>query len=202
MNANQGKKTNVFFLIYIIPLLLNNCTELYHANIGKHQFPTVHQKEDSLFINGLSGKLLYKKLNIALNRKEKITIVVFENVPGSVNDYWNLKAGLLLHNKKVSTLLTKNSTVESGGTDLFLAGKKLHIDSHAKIGVHAWWGGKSIVPIELPKNHKEHQFFLDYYQQIGIDSSFYWFTLRSASADDMHYMSAEEIEKYFGPKIK
>ena len=43
--------------------------------------------------------------------------------------------------------------------------------------------------------------YLDFYNEVFEDNNvgeeFYWFTLNSASGDDIHYMSEEEIE-YFG----
>ena len=90
--------------------------------------------------------------------------------------------------------------MESGGTDFFISGKELHIEKGAKIGVHSW-AGYDLVATELPKNHPEHKLFLEFYPKIEIDTAFYWFTLRAAPAQEMHYMTEKEIAFYLKKKL-
>ena len=55
---------------------------------------------------------------------------------------------------------------------------------------------------EYPRNSEEHNLFIDLFEQIGMDTVFYGFTLTAADADDVHSMSNEEIEFYNLKKIK
>ena len=49
---------------------------------------------------------------------------------------------------------------------------------------------------EYPPEHEQHDIFVDYFDVIERDTSFYWFTLQVAPANGMHFMSKDEIEKY------
>jgi len=68
----------------------------------------------------------------------------------------------------------------------------------ALVGVHSWGGdgdgdgdggdggdggGDINNANELPRQSAEHKPYLDYYQKIGINSEFYWFTIAAADAD-------------------
>jgi len=60
----------------------------------------------------------------------------------------------------------------------------------ALVGVHSWGGGDGDGDggdinnaNELPRQSAEHKPYLDYYQKIGINSEFYWFTIAAADAD-------------------
>ena len=46
------------------------------------------------------------------------------------------------------------------------------------------------------KDHPEHQKYIRYYEEMDIPAEFYWYTLRAAPSDDMHWMSAEEQRRY------
>ncbi|GLQ74391.1 COG3904 family protein [Vibrio penaeicida] len=116
-------------------------------------------------------------------------------INGSIDDETNLIMSYELRDRGISTHLAANSMVASGGTDLFISGVTRTMDSGAKIGVHSW----SAVDVEgskLPRDHAEHKPYLDYYKVMGIDTEFYWFTLESAPASDIHFMTKEEIQRF------
>ena len=152
-------------------------------------------------MSGTLGKLFYDNLEKVITKNPQIRTLVILDVPGSVDDYWNLKACKLVFENNLNTELLPHSIVESGGTDLFVSGKNLIVTDGAKIGVHAW-AGDDITAKDLPKNHAEHQMFINFYRTIEIDTSFYWFTLKAAPADGMHFMTKEEINTYFKNKLK
>ena len=85
--------------------------------------------------------------------------------------------------------------IASGGTDFFLAGKHREVAEGAKIGVHSWAGGTKAAT-DLPKRHKAHKKYLNYYNQVNIPEDFYWYTLDAAPAESIHNMTEEEIMKY------
>lgn len=145
-------------------------------------------KNDTLEVNGVLGKKAYKRFNRLLQKHHKITTIVLLDVPGSINDEYNLKMGKRLHNAGLNTVLTSNSIIASGGFDFFLCGNDRHVEAGAKIGVHSWTDG-SVDPNKLSKTDSAHRLFLDFYNDIGVDTSFYWFTLGAAPADSMHWMN-------------
>ena len=196
---NNGMATKVFVLVLVARLLMG-CSELKIIRKYGLEPPTIEVKGDKAFVKGVLGKTFYYLFVETLKKHPEIKTIVLLNVPGSINDEWNLKSCLLLNEKALNTELLGNSIVESGGTDLFVSGKKLIIADGAKIGVHSWAGGKKSAT-EYPKDHKEHKMFLDFYKKVNVDASFYWYTLQAAPADGMHFMTNAEIEKYLGNKL-
>ncbi|MDN3681250.1 alpha/beta hydrolase [Vibrio tapetis subsp. quintayensis] len=133
--------------------------------------------------------------NALVNDHPAISMIKMGVIDGSADDYANLELAHTIREMNIATHLSANSSVASGGTDLFLAGVTRTIEDGAKIGVHSWAAG-DIQGHQLPKNSPEHQMYLDYYQEMGIPTDFYWFTLEVAPANQMHQMTKSEIQKY------
>ncbi len=127
---------------------------------------------------------------------DKINIV---NCGGSLDDETNLKLSHKVHQQGISTHLMGNGEIASGGVDFFLAGVKRTIGKNTKIGVHAW-SGDGEEATHFHKGHKNHLPYINYYKSVGFTQKqaedFYYFTIYSAHADDIHWMSKEEIIKY------
>ncbi|WP_216599656.1 hypothetical protein [Vibrio sp. 03-59-1] len=117
------------------------------------------------------------------------------NIDGSADDDANLQLGRLIRQSGVTTSIGKTGHVASGGTDLFLAGTKRRLVEGARVGVHSWSDGVNDGGT-FPTSSPVHKPYLDYYQEMGIPASFYWFTLNVAASDEMHYMTSNEIEQY------
>ncbi len=128
------------------------------------------------------------------------------SVSGDKNTDSALELGRLVYKNNINTHLVDNGFVASGGTDLLASGKKVSVGKNPKIGVHSWSGGLDGNPdgtawdIKDDENHIEHQKYLRYFQDIGFSAQkakdFYFFTIRSAKAEDVHYMTREEINNY------
>ena len=194
-------KLNISFITLLLIIVFIGCGEL--RTIQRHGLdaPTIEVKGEKAFVNGTLGETFYHLFVKTLDKNPQLKTIVLLKIPGSVNDEWNLKSCLLLYKKGLNTELLNNSIVESGGTDLFVSGNKLILADGAKIGVHSW-AGDDLVAAELPKDHPEHKMFLKFYSEVEVDSSFYWYTLKAAPAEGMHFMTKTEINKYLGNKIK
>ena len=125
----------------------------------------------------------------------RVRSIVMREVPGSVNDEANLAAARLVRAAGLSTHLLGDSVIASGGTDFFLAGARRTIEPGAQVGVHSWGGGDEVA-LDLPRDHDAHRLYLDYYEEMGIPTAFYWFTLQAAPASGIHWMRPEELEAY------
>ena len=116
------------------------------------------------------------------------------------NDEELYKAATKVRNNNIKTILTSESVVESGAVDLFISGSSRSIETGAKIGVQSWSYGGGTDGADLPEDHDDHQMYFDFYTEMfdndTLGIAFYWFTLESASGDDIHYMTDEEIEHY------
>jgi hypothetical protein len=150
---------------------------------------------NTAYLSGVINSKTPRQLRDLIRTHPQLSTIVFRKVPGSISDYNNLKAGRIIRSHGLTTMLDDSSEVASGGTDLFLSGCKRIISGRPKIGVHAWSGNK-LPAIALPKNHHEHKPYLTYYRDMGIDTAFYWYTLRVAPAENIHWMSTGEVDRY------
>ena len=103
---------------------------------------------------------------------------------------WVRKQGLNTH-------LTKNSDIESGGTDFFLSGVNRTMEEGALIGIHSWKDAISKAEAkDIPRNSPEHNLNRNYIEEMLGDDSFYWYTIYAAPADGMYFMNNDEIMKF------
>lgn len=133
--------------------------------------------------------------NQMLAKYPEINRLYLRDIEGSIDDVANLDLGRSIRKNGLTTVVDSGSHITSGGVDLYLSGKKRRWSEGAKIGVHAWSDGEKDGS-EYPKSATEHEQYLSYYKDMGISSDFYWFTLNAASAENMHYMTEQEIKKY------
>jgi len=183
----------------LLGLLLTGCNSSDDSGSstsagGKTSLFTVYGNK--AYMNGEINSDIVAQLNTMTAANPQVDTIVMVQVPGSRDDEANLKASLLVRSKNLKTMLPAEAMIASGGTDFFLAGVERIVDPSARIGVHSWADGNGTEGKDLPASHPEHQSYLTYYNKIGIDPNFYWYTLNAASANDIHWMSAAEIAKY------
>jgi len=121
--------------------------------------------------------------------------LVLRYIGGSVDDEANMKFARVVRDMGMTTLVPSDGLVASGGTDLFLAGVDRVLEPGACVGVHSW-AAEDFTATDLPRSDPEHDRYLSYYQDMQIDTAFYWFTLQAAPADGMHWMTTEEAGRY------
>lgn len=121
--------------------------------------------------------------------------LVLQYIEGSVDDDANVVFSRVVHDEGFDTVVPSNGMVASGGTDLFLAGNRRILQPGACVGVHSW-SGSGIVATDLPEDDPEHDRYLDYFQDIGVNEAFYWFTLDAAPAEGMHWMTGAEADRF------
>ncbi|RTR39983.1 alpha/beta fold hydrolase [Shewanella canadensis] len=159
-------------------------------------FKNSDDRSDTVYMNGVIGSDTLEVMQTLLNSYPQIKTIVMQNVPGSMDDDTNLLASMEIRKRGIATHIPADGMVASGGTDMFLSGVKRTAEAGAKLGVHSWSDGSGKVALDYPRDHQEHVKYLDYYKAIGIDTSFYWYTLEAAPADGIHWMTAEEIAQY------
>lgn len=158
---------------------------------------TFSPKGDALIINGETQADSLVKFRAALNKYPNTRIIILNIVPGSDDDEVNLKMAKTIRRNNLSTHLTRNSIIESGGIELFMGGVERTMEQGAKVGIHSWIDDdEGYEAHELPKDHPDHKPYIKTYKKLGIPKSFYWFTVNSASADEMYFMTEEELERF------
>ncbi|WP_371170709.1 alpha/beta hydrolase [Aliiroseovarius sp. 2305UL8-7] len=170
-------------------IVLTGCTTLNYSSMD------FHVEGDRIIANGvIDGGTLKRFMDVAGDNPHARTLVL-QSVGGSVDDEANLIFSQAIHDAGFTTIVPSNGMVASGGTDLFLAGQRRILEPGACVGVHSWSGG-NVEGKDVPRDNPEHQKYLRYYDAVGIDRDFYWYTLDAASAEDIHWMTADEANRY------
>ncbi len=150
---------------------------------------------DQIVASGTIDHTTLSAFEEVIDENPGIKTLVLQNIGGSVDDDANVVFSRVVREEGFDTVVPSNGLVASGGTDLFLAGNRRVLEPGACVGVHSWGGG-GYIAAELPEGHPEHDRYLDYFDDIGVDPDFYWFTLDAASEDEMHWMTASEANRY------
>ena len=177
----------------------------YYNITRKYGIFTVLMNNKTINMNGEISTVTLANFNKLIANFPNIKTVDIINCNGSSDDEVNLILSKKVHDKGMNTHIVDNGEVASGGTDFFLAGNKRTIGTNVKIGVHSWASGKEGTSnyVEASKLHKDdesHDDYIQYYIDIGFTKDeaedFYFFTLDASPANDIHYMTNDEIAKY------
>ncbi|WP_299885730.1 M28 family peptidase [uncultured Lacinutrix sp.] len=192
----------ILSIIFFFPEVLYNSAfgqnvllKMEGDQVAKFYFKENQVEKDTIYMKGVIYSNTLEDISKVFKANPTITTLVMEEVPGSLDDEVNLAASQEIRKHNINTYIPENGMVASGGTDMFLAGKNRAAHSTAKLGVHSWSGGDQAA-LDFPKDHKEHKKYLAYYKEMDIPLDFYWYTLEAAPADNIHWMTIEEIEKY------
>ena len=137
-----------------------------------------------------------KRVEELIEKHPNVRTIVMQDVEGSVDDEANLVAARLIRQNNFKTHVPSNGVIASGGVDFFLAGAERTIETGAKLGVHSWATGDGQTGADVSKDDTQHQLYLKYYEEMDIPSEFYWFTLQAAAAEDIHWMTKDELVQY------
>lgn len=195
-------KVKFVYFVGIIILSLNAACSLLIPGFKQLEEATIFNissNQKAIILNGTINSSAFDKFTTLSSKYPQAKTIEIVNCDGSINDEVNLKLAKYIHAKGFDTYLRDNGLVASGGTDLFLAGRKRTKGKNTKIGVHSW-SGLLKTATDFPKGHKNHLPYIKYYQAIGMTKKkaeeFYYFTINSAPADTMHWMTKQEIVKY------
>jgi len=136
-----------------------------------------------------------RKVQRLIRRNPDLTTIEMWDCPGSTDDYAALEAARLVREAGLNTHIPEDGEIASGGVDFFIAGVKRTAHGTAGVGVHSWAvsGPGGYEGWELEQDDPEHDLYLDFYTEMGIPADFYWWTLSVATADDIHWLTPEEM---------
>lgn len=160
--------------------------------------------EKTVEMNGTINSSSLKNFTSLASTFPNIVTINIKNCDGSSDDEVNLKLSQEVHKKGINTHLLNNAEIASGGVDFFVAGIKRTRGTNTSIGVHSWGGeddnGNNVTATDFPVGHEYHLAYINYYVSVGFTQAnaeaFYYFTINSASADEIHWMTEEEITQY------
>ena len=173
-----------------------NYTDSDQEESASFTFKNNDMSAATVYMNGVIGSDTLEVIQELLRDYPQVNTIVMQNVPGSMDDEINLLASMEIRKHGIATHIPADGMVASGGTDMFLAGINRTIETGARLGVHSWSDGSGKVALDYPRDHQEHVKYLDYYRVMGIPTDFYWYTLEAASAESIHWMTAQEIAQY------
>jgi len=176
---------------------LLNMNSLFEIYIDMTEgLATFEVKGDEAHMNGVISRKTIGRVKDLIKDHPEVKTIVMVNVPGSIDDVSNLEASRLIRKAGLNTHVPKGGMIASGGVDFFCAGVKRTAHPESTIGVHSWAGDGVSNANSLPKDHPEHQKYLDYYEEMNIPTSFYWFTIAAAPAESMYDMTEAERNEY------
>jgi hypothetical protein len=152
---------------------------------------------DRLIVNGTTGSDSLADLEAALAAHPETEVIVLNRVEGSDDDAVNLQMARAIRDRELDTHLNKDSIIESGGIELFIGGVNRTMNEGARIGVHSWFDeDEKYQGRDLPKDHPDHQPYLETYRALGVPEDLYWFILAAASSDGMYFMTEADIGRF------
>ncbi|MEM7152058.1 MAG: hypothetical protein AAF799_04410 [Myxococcota bacterium] len=146
-------------------------------------------------LEGTLGSVTYRQVDAIIEQRPEVDTLVMQDVPGSINDEVNVQTGRLIREAGWGTFVPADGQIASGGVDLFCAGFERSIEPGAMLGVHSWSDGV-MDGADYPQDHPAHESQLAYFiEMLGdpLGPDFYWFTLAAAPAEDIHWMTDDEI---------
>ena len=151
--------------------------------------------KDVIIATGVVDRSAIRSFREITARNPDAKTLVLQFMEGSVDDDANLELGRMIRRSGFKTVVPSDGLVASGGTDLFLAGVDRVLEEGACVGVHSWSDGV-LDGASHPRTSASHAPYLGYYRLMEMPEEFYWFTLESASASDMHWMNQSEADRY------
>lgn len=148
------------------------------------------------YMSGVIGSSTPDAVQALLDDHPGVSTIVMLDVPGSGDDESNLEAARLVRAAGLAAHVPADGVIASGGVDFYLAGvRRTYVDG-AEFGVHSWAADDGVSGADLPDDDPQHDLFIDYYDEIGVDEGFYWFTLDAAPAESIHVMTDAELAEF------
>jgi len=198
------KKIHLLIVLALLSLIFTACPpsdeDIDYSLITTFDIFTVQSDGTTVLMNGeIKDRTLFD-FNSMLKGHPNIKLIQMGDVPGSSDDEINFQVGVSLREKGINIHILDDSEIASGGVDFFLAGVKRTCGVNTKLGVHSWSDDEGKQATNFPKSSDEHRANIKYYEDLGYSAEwakdFYFFTIYAAPANNIHWMTEEEISKY------
>ncbi|MGB1242226.1 MAG: hypothetical protein ACPG49_06875 [Chitinophagales bacterium] len=157
------------------------------------------QNDSTVVMNGVIDENTPQYWENYISMFPRTNQMIMKDCPGSDDDESNLRVARKVRQQNLSIHLPANAEIASGAVDFFLAGTSRTREAGSKIGVHSWSDGKNDATA-FPRGDENHLPYIEYYQEMGFSQTaseaLYYFTIEAAPAEDIHWMTNVEIEKY------
>ena len=127
----------------------------------------------------------------------EVEVLEFIEAPGTHDDIANFRVARMVRENGIATRVPEGGSVRSGAVELFLAGVTREIDADSTFAVHGWLDDYGRGAEDYPANAPEHQRYLDYYVEMGMDpreaEAFYAMT-NSVPFEQALWLSGAEMQ--------
>jgi hypothetical protein len=117
------------------------------------------------------------RFHAAVAANPGVRTLVMHDVPGSDDDDAALRLYRAVRNRGMNTHVPANGIVASGGVDLFCAGVQRTTEPGSLLLVHPWEDNRLGRGDQVPLSNSIHDFYRNYYREMGIGVGFYEHTL-------------------------
>ena len=90
---------------------------------------------------------------------------------GTDDDRANLRLGMMIHARGLTTHVPQGGSVRSGAVELFLAGARHVAEPGAEFAVHSWTDEFGLEPKDYAANAPENRIYIDYYREMGMSEA-------------------------------
>ena len=183
-------------VLMLAVVVLSGCGSLDSKPVEDSDYDglwNVEVSENAAYISGVLDSDLVSELEDLIRNYPNVTDLVLVDIPGSLDQQATMDAARLIRQLGLNTHIARTGYVLSGGVDLFLGGVERTIGAGAGVGVHAWTDGSSVRAAEVNMADPVHASYVNFYLEMGIPESFYWFSLSAAPASRIYFLSPEEM---------
>lgn len=97
-----------------------------------------------------------------------IKVLEMVECPGTEDDRANLRLGMMIHGRGMTTHVPAGGSVRSGAVELFVAGARRIADPGAEFAVHSWSDELGLEPRDYAPDAPENRAYIDYYRTMGM----------------------------------
>ncbi len=130
-----------------------------------------------LHMTGTIFSQTVSRFHAAVAANPGVSTLVLHDVPGSDDDDAALRLYRAVRNRGMNTHVPANGIVASGGVDLFCAGVQRTAEQGSLLLVHPWEDNRLGRGDQVPLTNSIHDFYRNYYREMGIGVGFYEHTL-------------------------
>ena len=125
----------------------------------------------------------------------EVDVLVLQSMPGTRDVDMNRRIARRIRREELHTHIPADGVAASGAVDLFLAGVERTAECGARIGVHSWGSPLGFDAQDAVRDDQapRQKALL---RELGIDEGFYDFTREAAGADEIHYLTRDEMERW------
>jgi hypothetical protein len=210
--ATGGSGVALMLQVPTVPEVQEDCAGAFDTSAPPVGEPATFTIDgDRAIVRGTLGPTTPERLQAVLDDNPGLRTLVLANVPGTVDAVQSDEAARMGRRATLATCVPSDGYIASGAVDLFLAGAIRQVNpSYGGIGVHGWIteqclptgmcplaAGEEgcVVGSTLAMDDPQHDPFLDYYEDIAIDESLYWWIFdRGPNFCDPHFMTPGDVE--------